>query len=1063
MRQILPMVLLAAALGAAAPGPADDKSQETVRFNRDIRPILSENCFLCHGPDPGSRKGKLRLDREEGFFGPRENGILVVKGKPEASPLYQHLVSKDPEEVMPPPKSKKTVKPAEKEMIRRWIGQGAPWEAHWSLLRPESPALPAVRNEKWVRNPIDRFILARLEKAGLAPAPEADRRTLARRLSLDLTGLPPEPDLVDRFVADGNPDAYERLLDRLMESPRYGEHRARYWLDAARYGDTNGMHFDNFREIWPYRDWVIAAFNKNMPFDRFTVEQIAGDLLPEPTREQLVATGFHRCMMTTNEGGSINEEVLANYARERVETTAWVWLGLTANCCVCHDHKFDPLTTRDFYSMTAFFRNTTQGAMDGNVRDTAPVMVLPKAEDEKRWGELPKEIEAVKGALAEGRKRLRGDFDRWLEIALPEDWEDEVEKIGAPAFHLPLDTEQPADAIGGTLEGKPLRVRASAPVHWEKGGRPGKALVLDGKSTVDLGDIGAFEKDTPFSVGCWLKLGPGFQGAASVLARMDDDEGFRGWDLYVENNEAVVHLIHQWQSDAIKVVTTGKPLKPGAWHHVFATYDGSSKAEGFRIFVDGKETKLRFEANNLKSTTRTQTPLVVGRRKKSATLAGGAVQDIRIYSRRLLPAEVQRMALQSRARDLLARCPLDRPAKEKDELFDAVSGSDPEVAAAAGRETALAAEQKSIRDRAPVAHIMEERKGSMPAANILFRGEYDKPRDKVEAGVFSALHPFPKEAPKNRLGLAQWLVSKENPLTARVIVNRFWQEVCGTGIVKTAEDFGIMGDAPSNPELLDFLAVGFREDGGDVKKLLRLILTSASYRQSAASTKEKIEKDPANRMLSRGPRFRMDAEMVRDYALEASGTLSAKIGGPSVKTYQPDGVWDAVGMRESNTKVYQRDSGEALYRRSLYWFWKRMAPPASLEILNAPPREVACVRRERTNTPLQALVTLNDPQFIEAARALALKAVKEGGPDDAGRLGLISKRVLARPLAPKESAVLNRVLEHLRTHYKGKPEEAKLLLAVGDSKPDGTFDPAELAAWTMVCNQMLNLDEVLNK
>ncbi len=1055
---VLPFILLS--MGGAGSGAPQD---EPVRFNRDIRPILSENCFLCHGPDPGSRKGKLRLDREEGFFGQRESGQTVVKGKPEASPLYQHVTSKDPDEVMPPPKSKKTLKPAEKELLKRWIAQGAPWEPHWSLIKPERPALPVVKDEKWARNPIDRFVLARLEKAGLKPAPEADRRTLARRLSLDLTGLPPEPATVDAFVADSTPDATEKFVDRLLDSPRYGEHRARYWMDAARYGDTNGLHFDNFREIWPYRDWVIAAFNKNMPFEKFTTDQIAGDLLPDATKDQLVATGFHRCMMTTNEGGSINEEVLASYARERVETTAWVWLGLTANCCVCHDHKFDPLTMRDFYSMSAFFRNTTQGAMDGNVRDTAPIMVLPKAEDEKRWTELPKEVEASKTAHAERKKALRGDFDRWLEIALPEDWQDEVEKIGAPAFHLPLDAEQPADAIGGTLNGSPLKVKAAGPTHWEKAGGPhGHALILDGKSTIDLGDVAAFEKDTPFSVGCWLKLNAGFQGAASVLARMDDDDAFRGWDLYVENNEAVVHLVHAWQSDAIKVVTTGKPLKPGAWHHVFATYDGSSKAEGFKIFVDGKEAKLKIEANNLKSTTKTQTPLVVGRRKRSSTLTGGAVQDIRIYSRRLLPAEVQRMALQSRARDLLARGPLDRPAKEKDELFDVVSGADSKVAAAAEKETALAAEQKSIRDRGAIAHVMEERKGSMATANILFRGEYDKPRDKVEAGVFTALHPMPKEAPKNRLGLAQWLVSKENPLTARVIVNRFWQEIFGTGIVKSSEDFGIMGDAPSHPELLDFLAVGFREEGGDVKKLLRTIVTSATYRQSAATTKEKVEKDPANRLLSRGPRFRMDAEMVRDYALAVSGTLSTKIGGPSVKPYQPDGVWDAVGMRESNTKVYQRDTGEALYRRSLYWFWKRMAPPASMEILNAPAREVSCVRRERTNTPLQALVTLNDPQFIEAARALAQNAMK-AGPGDDPRLDFIARRVLARPLAPQETPIVRRVLQKLREHYAAKPEDAKALIAVGESKPDATLDAAELATWTMVCNQLLNLDEVLNK
>jgi hypothetical protein len=491
------------------------------------------------------------------------------------------------------------------------------------------------------------------------------------------------------------------------------------------------------------------------------------------------------------------------------------------------------------------------------------------------------------------------------------------------------------------------------------------------------------------------------------------------------------------------------------------TYDGSGKAEGFKIFVDGKEAKVKFEANTLKSTTKTETPMLVGARKKSLKLNGAMLQDIRIYDRKLAGADVRRMALQEKARALLAKALAERKPKDKDELFDATADGDAEVASANAKTASLDAEQKAIKDRANVAHIMEEKKGSLPTANILMRGEYDKPRDKVEAGVPAALHRMAADAPRNRLGLARWLVAKENPLTPRVIVNRCWQEVFGTGLVKTAEDFGIMGESPSHPELLDWLAVEFRESW-DLKKLYRLMLTSATYRQSAAATKEKLEKDPANRLLSHGPRFRMDAEMLRDYALAASGTLSPKIGGPSVKPYQPDGVWDAVGMRESNTKSYKRDTGEALYRRSLYWFWKRMAPPASMEILNAPSREVSCLRRERTNTPLQALVTLNDPQMIEAARGLAQLAMKAGA-DDKARLDLIARRALARPLNDKEAAVVMRTRATLLAHYGAKPEDAKALTSVGESKADPALAPAELAAWTMVSNQLLNLDEALNK
>ncbi|HEV3029129.1 MAG TPA: DUF1553 domain-containing protein, partial [Planctomycetota bacterium] len=971
------------------------------------------------------------------------------------------IESDDPQEVMPPPKTKKTLTKEQKALLRQWVNEGAEYQAHWSFIPPQRPQPPQVKDAAWLKNPIDRFILAKLEERNLAPAPEADRRTLARRLCLDLTGLPPEPDVVENFLADTSPDAYERLVDQLLASPRYGEHRARTWMDAARYADTHGLHFDNFRDIWPYRDWIINSFNRNQPFNQFTIEQLAGDLLPNPTQEQIIATGFHRCNITTNEGGTIAEENLANYARDRVETTSWVWLGLTSNCAVCHDHKFDPITTRDFYSMSAFFRNTTQGALDGNIRDTAPILILPKPEDEKRYKEIPSEIEAKKAEVAELKKKLRADFDQWLATATPEDWDAQVAKIGVPAFHLPLDATYPLGELIGVHDGRSVTAVPQGQIRWEDSGRQGLALHLDGKPVEIGADIGSFDRDGARSFGCWVRLPKTFSGSASILARMDDDDGFRGWDLSAQDGEFTSHLIHHWQDDAIKVATTGKVMKPGTWQHVFVTYDGSGKAEGFRIFVDGKDAKLKFDANTLKSTTKTQTPFLVGQRKKSMPLKDALVQDLRIYSRALAPGEVRRLAMQEKARTLLAHAPADRKPKEKDELFDVVAAGDPAMAGVVDKLAALEGDLKSIRDRAYVAHIMEEKKGSMPVANILFRGEYDKPKDKVEAGVFSALHPMPADAPKNRLGLARWLTSPENPLTARVTVNRLWQELFGTGIVKTAEDFGIMGDAPSHPELLDWLAVEFRESW-DIKKILRLLVCSATYRQAAVATPDKLEKDPANRLLSRGPRFRMDAEMIRDYALAASGMLSPKIGGPSVKPYQPDGVWDAVGMRESNTKTYKRDTGDALYRRSLYWFWKRMAPPASLEILNAPSREVSCLRRERTNTPLQALVTLNDPQMIEAARALAEKAMKNGN-DEAARLRIIALRVISRPLTEKEAGILLRIRAGLLAYYKEKAADAKALLGVGESKADATLDPAELAAWTLVSNQMLNLDEALNK
>ncbi len=1085
-------------VASAQPAPAFGKGD--IRFNRDIRPILSDNCFHCHGADPGSRKAKLRLDREEGFFEKRDDSPTVVRGKPADSPLYQRITSDDADEVMPPPKSEKKLTAQEKELLKKWIAEGAPWEAHWSFIKPEMPELPKVRDEKWARNPIDRFVLAKLEAAGLHPAPEANKRALARRLSLDLTGLPPEPALADAFDADASPDAYEKLVDKLLASPRYGEHRARYWLDAARYADTHGMHFDNFRDIWPYRDWVINAFNRNEPFNQFTLEQLAGDLLPNPTQDQLIATGFHRCNITTNEGGTIAEENLCNYARDRVETTSWVWLGLTANCAVCHDHKFDPITQKDFYSMSAFFRNTTQGALDGNIRDTAPILVMPKGADETRWNILPKEVDSTNKAIAELKQSKRAEFEKWLAQAKPEDWESSIDKNGAPEFHMPLigpaaqapkpgaprpanfknvnivsvsnaasvdapDVKKEAPAITAVLNDLEIEATSKEPLVFSEDGKLGSAPVLNGAKSpiVAPGSIGDFELDQPHSFGCWVKVPKDFKGGGSIFARMDDTDNFRGWDLFIQETEFATHFVHKWPADAIKVVTTGKQLKPGTWQHIFIAYDGSGKGEGFKIYVDGREPKLKIETNKLRNTTKTTTPFTVASRSHSnSPLNGIAVQDIRIYERHLAAAEVKQLALQPRMRAVLSKNAKNRSAQERDELFEIQTSGDPDVLALSEKVVALEAEKKTIRDRSPVGYIMEEKPNSMPVANILARGDYSKPKEKVEPTVFAALHKLPTSAPHNRLGLAQWIVSPENPLTPRVIVNRYWQEIFGTGIVKTSEDFGIMGEPPTHEQLIDWLAVDFRDNGGDIKRTIKQIVMSATYRQSPQTTREKIEKDPYNRLLSRGPRFRMDAEMVRDTALAASGLLSEKVGGSSVHPYQPDGVWDVVGMPESNTRHYIRDTGDSLYRRSMYTFWKRSAPPASMEIFNATNREVSCIRRERTDTPLQALVTLNDPQFVEAARVLAQHTLTSS-PDTAARITYIAKRTLARPFTEKENAIVLKILEDLLKNYTEKPGDAKALLAVGEAKVDATLNPAELAAWTMVCNQVLNLDEALNK
>ena len=994
-----------------------------LEYNRDVRPILAENCFACHGPDSAARKADLRLDRRDEAI---KSGA-IAPGDAEGSELFARINAKDPKEVMPPPATTKKLSQEQKDVLTRWIADGAAYQPHWSLIRPSRPELPPVQDTVWAHSPIDRFILAKLEASGLRPAPEADRRTLARRLSLDLTGLPPEPAVVEAFVKDPAPNAYESLVTRFLDSPRWGEHRARYWLDSARYADTNGYHFDNFREAWAFRDWVIGAFNRNLKFDRFTIDQLAGDLLPDATLDQQVASGFNRCNATTNEGGVIPEEYQVLYTRDRTETVSQVWLGLTAGCAVCHDHKFDPLSQREFYELSAFFNNTTQPTMDGNVKDTPPTVFVPSAADRPRWQTLAADLTGVRRRWEDRKQTAHTDFTKWLAAADPKALE-----VMTPTGGLQL------AAIDSPVGETP---------------KPGE--------TFESADSGDFEKDHAFSFGAWIKVPrPGLSG--SVIARMDDRSNYRGWDMWLEGGRIATHLVHHWPDDALKVVARGS-VSPGVWTHVFMTYDGSAKAAGVKLYIDGAPQETDVHADGLKQTIRSQVPLKVGQRHTGSRIDQLMVHTLRIYDRSVLPREVGILAGASRAAALL-RMPNDkRPRNEQDGVFAWWrTVMDPDSQKLRDKREALEAEDAAIKKRGTYAHVMHER--TEPAlAYLLYRGEYDKRRDPVKPDTPDALPPMPANLPRNRLGLARWLVGPEHPLTARVVVNRFWQEVFGNGLVRTAGDFGVTGDLPSHPDLLDWLAVDFRESGWDVKRLFRMMVESSTYRQSAVTTPEKRDKDPHNRLLSRGPRFRMDGEMIRDAALDCGGLLVGTVGGPSVKPYQPEGVWEAVAMPESNTHFYERDHGDRLYRRSLYTFWKRSAPPASLDVFNAPTRETCTIHRERTNTPLQALVTLNDPQFVEAARALAQRALKHGGHNDDDRVDFIAQHLLARPFRPEEKAIIQTSLARLTASYQSHPEEAAHLLSVGELKADPSLEPLTLAAWTMLANELMNLDEFLNK
>jgi hypothetical protein len=1052
---------------AADPAP----TTPPVNFQRQVRPILSENCFLCHGPDKGTRMADVRLDIREGAFAKRKDGVIVVPGKPDESLLIKRVLSDNPAYRMPPMFAHKTLTAEQKDILRRWVQEGAPWKDHWAFVAPVRPPLPTVTNADWVRNPIDSFILAKLESSGLQPAPEANRRTLIRRVTLDLTGLPPTPQEVDAFVKDRSPQAYEKVVDRLLASPHYGEQRAHYWLDAARYADTQGLHIDNYREMWPYRDWVIGAFNRNLHFDEFTIEQIAGDLLPNATLDQKIASGFERCNVTTNEGGSITAEVEAMYAKDRADTTGTVWMGLTVGCATCHDHKFDPIRQKDYYALTSFFRNTTQYAMDGNVPDTPPTVVVPPAEDRARWEELNAQRAKLKSSLNAATSASNPDFESWLrsssraQITPP--------YASAQLLGVNLNLEKGAQAVHNGQ---------TAPVSLPDGvtlgdGPPGigPALHFGKEASLELPNIPEIDTDKPFTISTWAWMPPKLQSyvfASQFDSKKEGDSNKEwGWTVGVtsDNGQAAQPSIRLQGSDDKYISAQPSPeygLKESTWYHLIFTYDGSRSRKGLSVYINGELVPSYGNGADLaplESSIRTTSPVHLGSRDKQF-FENGAIAGFRILNRRVDEQDAKLLFAADTARAAAAKDVADLSEASRDALLTYYTAEvNPATKQLVAQLHAVDADRFQIARRSAVTFVQQERTDTQPVAHVLYRGLYDQMREEVHPSVPAILPPMPESFPRNRLGLARWLVEPANPLTARVTVNRFWEEIFGTGIVKTAEDFGSQGEPPSHPDLLDWLAVDFRESGWDVKRLIRMMVTSETYRQSGATTPEKLEKDLDNRLLSRGPRYRMDAEMVRDYALQVSGLLVPKIGGPSVKPYQPAKIWETVAMDQSNTRIYKPDTGDSLYRRSLYTFWKRSAPPPSMDIFNAPSREVCIMRRERTDTPLQALVTMNDPQFVEAARVLAQNALLASHKDVDREVNYMTSRLLSRKLEPKERQVVVNSYRDYMTYYESAPEDAKKLVSVGESKADASLPVPKLAALTMVANELLNLDEVLVK
>jgi hypothetical protein len=1023
-------------LPTAAAAPA---AQPPVDFNRQVLPILADNCFACHGPDETQRKAKLRLDTKEGAFGKlRSGGHAIVPGKSDESVLIERVSEDDPARLMPPPKSGKHLKPEQVALLKQWIDQGAPWTAHWAFTAPRRPALPQVVDAAWPRNPIDSFILARLEREGLRPSPPADRTALIRRVTLDLTGLPPTPAEVDAFLADTSADAYEKVVDRLLRSPRYGEHMARFWLDAARYGDTHGLHLDNYREMWPYREWVINAFNRNLAYDRFIIDQLAGDLLPNATTDDVVASGFNRCHVTTGEGGSIEDEVYVRNVVDRVDTTGTVFLGLTVGCARCYDHKFDPIKAKDYYGLFALLNSLDEKALDGNVAAPPPVMRLGTPEQTTALAKLQEKAADLRRQIAAAVAKVKdGDAGDGKEPERPE-----------RAEYVWIDDDLPPGAKtsgDGGVNGRWDFV--SAPEHPVFSGRKSTVRTASGLSQQ------YFEGAQP-----GLRVGKGDTLFAYVYL---DPERPPKEIMLQWNSGAWAHRAYwgenriDWGADNTPERLPLGPLPPaGKWVRLevdaarvglapgavvngwaFTQFGGTVHWDRAGLFTATPQGNQAFDT------------LAAWLRAEQALGGAGLPRDLQA----VLKVEPGKRTE-------------DQKKKLRDYFVEHVSAKTRSVFEPLERQlTDVDKQREQLEKQMPTTLVSKELPTPRPAY-LLKRGEYDKRGEEVGRATPAFLPPLPAGAPRNRLGLAEWLVAPEQPLTARVAVNRFWQHFFGTGLVKTAEDFGTQGEPPSHPELLDWLAVQFREDGWDVKMMMKRIVTSATYRQSARVTPDRLAKDPANRLLSRGPRFRLEAETLRDQALFVSGLLVERLGGPSVKPPQPAGLWEAVGYTGSNTARFTADTGvEKVHRRSLYTFWKRTAPPPQMATFDAPSRESCCVRRERTDTPLQALLLLNEPQYVECSRALAERALREGGATPEARVAFLFRLATSRKPDAKELAELVGVYRDNLATYTRDVAAAKKLIAVGESKPDATLNPSELAAWTMVANLILNLDEVLNK
>jgi Protein of unknown function (DUF1553)/Protein of unknown function (DUF1549)/Planctomycete cytochrome C len=1015
---------------------------EAVEFNRDVRPILSDKCFACHGADAKTRQSGLRLDNDSSISQGGDGGVAIVPGNPDASLIIQRVISTNADELMPPASSHKQLSAAEISVLKRWVAQGANYQLHWAF-EPPKVVEPLHEPTAPIENPIDAYIQSKLTALKLAPSQQADKSILIRRVAFALTGLPPTPQQQQTYFADDSPTAYESMVDRYLESLQYGEEMARHWLDVARYADTHGMHLDNERQTWAYRDWVVKAFNQNMPFDQFTIEQLAGDLLSNATQDQLVATGFSRCNVTSSEGGSIPEELLYRYAVDRTSTTMSAWLGLTGGCAVCHDHKFDPISQREFYSMYAFFNSAADPAMDGNALLTEPVLKLESDSDRAKLQEFDQQRQAM---LAQ-RDQLAASLEYvdaatvqpppppvatesiWMDDSFPSDGK--LTQTGAATQFVDASGELPAFSGSKVLKRTDGGLAQDV---WEASA----ALLLIPTSAKVIANVWIDPNNKPRSI--MLQFNRNGWNHRAVWGE------YAAIDWGAVNTHERVHMgelpeAGKWISLELPVETVG--LAAGDKLNGFALTQYGGTVHWDKVGVSGMVDRAADPKYSLTAWTQ----------QLLAQDLANAPEEIR--------AALQRIKDNTAANDAAQA---DAAAVRGYYLSNVCLDTTTAFAEIHQQLASIDAARRAALDAIPSTFIYRDL-GQPRESFVMMRGAYDRPAEKVQPGVLEVLPPLQLQdsgSVATRLDLARWLVAPEQPITARVIVNRLWQQFFGVGLVKTSDDFGSQGELPSHPELLDWLAIDYQSSGWDTKRLVKLLLTSHTFRQSSHVTPLQLEVDPENRYYARGPRFRLDAEPIRDNALFVAGLLDLTMGGKGVKPYQPSNIWEPVGFAGSNTRFYTQDTGSALYRRSLYTFYKRTAPPPFMVNFDAPNREQLCARRERSNTPLQALQLMNDVQYVEAARGLAGRLL-EHSQEFPQQLKMAYEILLSRPPREAELKILEQQYAFQLARFQQNAEAVKQLLSVGETKAREDLDAVRLASLTMVCNTLLNLDETVTR